>query len=51
MLIQSQITTKQRKKLRSRHPLFRNMKPHIFDRLVEIMPSILAGIVVPDHYG
>lgn len=45
-----EITTKQRQKLRSRHWLFRDMRPHIFDRLILLLPHVLRGIEVPKHY-
>jgi hypothetical protein len=44
-----QLTTKQRQKLRSKY--WKHMKPHIFDKLILILPHVLAGIEIPDHYG
>jgi len=43
------MSKKQREKLRSaRHP---DMRPHIFDKLVQMLPGVLAGIPIPPHYG
>jgi len=44
-----QITKKQREKLRAER--FHDMRPHIFDKLILMLPGVLAGIVVPPHYG
>jgi hypothetical protein len=45
------MTIKQRQKLRSSNDLFRDMRPHIFDKLIAMLPHVLAGVSIPNHYG
>ncbi len=42
------ITKKMRQKLRSRK--YPDMKPHIFDKLLEALPHVMKGIKIPEHY-
>jgi len=42
------ITKRQRIKLRSRK--YNDMKPHVFDKLLKLLPSVMAGIRIPNHY-
>lgn len=43
------ITKKMRQKLRSQK--YPDMKPHIFDKLVQYLPHVMKGIKIPEHYG
>jgi hypothetical protein len=43
------ISKRMRQKLRSQK--YPDMKPHVFDKLIKLLPSVLTGITVPKHYG
>jgi len=42
------ITKRQRIKLRSRK--YNDMKPHVFDKLLQLLPHVMKGISIPKHY-
>jgi hypothetical protein len=42
------ITKKCRRKIRSAY--YPDMKPHIFDKLVGMLPYVLYGLAMPRHY-
>ena len=42
------LTKRQRIKLRSRK--YNDMRPHIFDKLLYLLPHTLCGVQIPAHY-
>jgi len=42
------ISKRQRIKLRSRK--YNDMKPHVFDKLLALLPHVMDGISIPNHY-
>jgi len=41
------ITKRRRIKLRSRK--YNDMKPHVFDKLIQLLPHVMKGIEIPLH--